>query len=293
MDQRLTPNDALNQVQRAFESQISDAVKSLLESKHLYQSITLEFSDLLDTFLQRVESQFQGTVKSGAFTLVRANWSSIDKDNSRHIFPSENAQPTIRFQTPDVKLFCQTCDRIEAFNSLSSEDFLQRQALVDFFSLSGHTVQVWVFSFLCQACKSVPEVFLVRRQGLKLTNSGRSPIEQVNVPPVIPKSVRSFYSGAVVAYQSGQTLAGIFLLRTLMEQWVRSVAASTDLLADEALVAYMGTLPEDFKSRFPSLRSLYADLSSDMHAAKGSPGLFEKARSEIVEHFDARRLFRL
>jgi hypothetical protein len=293
MDQRLTPNDALNQVQRALESQISGAVKSLLESKHLYQSLTLEFSALLDTFLQRVESQFQGTVKSGVFTLVRANWSPIDKDNSRHIFPSENAQPTIRFQTPDVKLFCQTCDRIEAFNSLSSEDFLQRQALADFFSLSGQTVQVWVFSFLCQACKSVPEVFLVRRQGLKLTNSGRSPIEQVNVPPVIPKSVRSFYSGAVVAYQSGQTLAGIFLLRTLMEQWVRSVAASTDLLADEALVAYMGTLPEDFKSRFPSLRSLYADLSSDMHAAKGSPGLFEKARSEIVEHFDARRLFRL
>jgi hypothetical protein len=55
----------------------------------------------------------------------------------------------------------------------------------------------------------------------------------------------------------------------------------------------MESLPKDFKAHFPSLRALYGDLSIDIHQAKGSPGLFERAKETIVEHFDARRLFRL
>jgi hypothetical protein len=38
--------------------------------------------------------------------------------------------------------------------------------------------------------------------------------------------VKHFYRGAVVAHQSGQTLAGIFLLRTIIEQWARLAALS-------------------------------------------------------------------
>jgi len=88
-------------------------------------------------------------------------------------------------------------------------------------------------------------------------------------------------------------LAGIFFLRTLIEQWARSAVAGPDLPADKALDAYMRTLPEDFKARFPSLPSLYAELSADMHAALGDKDLFEKARAAIVKHFKARRLFEL
>ena len=63
--------------------------------------------------------------------------------------------------------------------------------------------------------------------------------------------------------------------------------------ADAVLDAYMPTLPDDFKGRFPSFRVLYADLSADMHTAKGDADLFDKARAEIAEHFDARRLFKV
>jgi hypothetical protein len=158
---------------------------------------------------------------------------------------------------------------------------------------AAKTVQVFVFSFLCQSCKNIPEVLLVRREGFKLTNSGRSPIEHVDVPPDIPNSMKRFYRGAVVAHQSGQTLAGIFLLRTLIEQWARSKAPPGQLLADAVLDAYMAPLPENFKSQFPSLRKLYEDLSVDIHIAKGDPTLYEETRAEIVRHFEARRIFRL
>jgi len=55
----------------------------------------------------------------------------------------------------------------------------------------------------------------------------------------------------------------------------------------------MAALPEDFKTRFPSMRTLYGDLSVDIHGASGSPALFERALVEIVQHFEARRLFKL
>jgi hypothetical protein len=134
---------------------------------------------------------------------------------------------------------------------------------------------------------------LVRRQGLKLTHSGRAPIEHVDVPRVIPNPVKGYYSDAVVAHQSSQTLAGIFLLRTVIEQWARSVVPDAPPDAEKLLDAYMSPLPEDFKRRFASFRKLYADLSEDMHAARGDAGLFERVLGEIEEHFEARRLFRL
>jgi len=292
MTGQLTPNEARQKMQAAFESRVTAAVKSLLESKHLYQSLKLECADLVEEFAQRIAPQVAYAAKSSFAQLVSANWVPTDSAGGRPVAVRDTSQPAIRFTTPGVKLFCQTCDRVEAFNTVSSEDFLRREP-TQRYVLSGQTVQLFVFSFLCQSCKVVPEVFLVRRQGLKLTNSGRSPIERVDVPPIIPKSVRLFCSGAVVAHQSGQTLAGVFLLRTVVEQWARSQVAAPSAHADEALGAYMGTLPDDFKSRFPSLRVLYADLSADIHSATGSAELFASALSQIVEHFEARRLFKL
>jgi hypothetical protein len=217
-------------------------------------------------------------------------------------FPSELASTEQKlsktnaffFDTPDVKLYCTKCGRLEAFNAVSTEEFLRRGAgSRDNFSTNQGIVQVFVMSFLCQSCKGVPEVFTIRREGAKLVLCGRAPIEHIEVPTVIPKQVRPLFSGAIVAHQSGQTLAGIFLLRTLIEQWAQSAAPSKGIQADEAIDSYLTTLPEDFKGRFPSLRALYGELSADIHCATGSSELFEKARNQILEHFDARRLYKL
>jgi hypothetical protein len=115
----------------------------------------------------------------------------------------------------------------------------------------------------------------------------------VEQPRFIPKAIARFYSGAVVAHQSGQTLAGVFLFRVLIEQWVQSQSEKKGLKVDQALDNYIIGLPKDFKERFPSFRSLYEELSADIHSATGSAELFEKAGKQIIEHFDARRLFKL
>jgi adenylate kinase len=89
----------------------------------------------------------------------------------------------------------------------------QTAPVIDYYRL----IITRALSYQCQSCKGVPEVFLVRREHLKRTNAGRAPIEHVEVPKDIPKHVSRFFRGAIVAHQSGQTLAGIFLLQTLIE----------------------------------------------------------------------------
>jgi hypothetical protein len=170
----------------------------------------------------------------------------------------------------------------------------------------GAVVQVFALAYLCQTCKSVPEVFLIRRGNQKLTLSGRAPIEHVAVPFYIPKTVQRFYSGAVVAHQSGQTLAGNFMLRTLIEQWARfdtraerakregtGEPTEAKWKADQVLDVYAESLPSALKGKFGTLKETYGDLSADIHAAAGAPEAFDKATADINRHFDARRLFEL
>lgn len=188
-------------------------------------------------------------------------------------------------------MYCRTCGRTEPFNPSTATDTV-RHVLEANRPLSRDPLQVYAWGFICQGCKGPPEVVLIRRDGLKLTLSGRAPIEHVDVPKVIPKDVSQYYSGAIVAHQSGQTLAGLFMLRTCVEQWVRK-GRPTEERTEVSMERYQESLPNDFKARFPSLPKIYTDLSTPLHSAAADVELFEKARREIVEHFDARRVFKL
>ena len=246
---------------------IPAAVKELLERKHLYQSVTLQIKE-----------------KSELSEMSTALWTTTGKTSS----------PAIAFRAPDVKLFCNSkkCGRLEAFNLVSSEDVPLR-AGGGYESKAG-AVQVFLLSYLCQSCKALPETFLIRREGVKLILCGRSPMEFIDIPRDIPRQVQKFYRSALLAYQSGETLAGNFMLRTVIEQWARQVAGEESSREAERLIeSYMLSLPDDFKSRFYSMKLLYGKLSEDIHSAIGSAELFEDAIGKIVEHFEARRLHKI
>jgi hypothetical protein len=289
-----TVYEAVIALHSAISTKIAEGLKDLFQNKHLYQNVKIELDELKELASPPGTdslARFIEMAQPHVIPKISGPWFPIQ---TIQLNPALSANDPISFSTPDVKLFCKNCDRIEAFNSISTEDVLYPRT-TDYagFRTKRGTVQVFAFSFLCQACKIAPEVFIVRREDLRLILCGRAPIEHIPVPDVIPKNIRKFYSGAILAYQSGQTLAGIFLLRTLIEQWAQSKSTQKGLQADQAIDAYMGTLPDDFKARFPSLRVLYGDLSTDIHTATGSSDLFEKASKQIDEHFEARRLFKL
>lgn len=165
-------------------------------------------------------------------------------------------------------------------------------------NLKHKTQQLLLLPYQCQQCKAAPVSFLVRRTGLKITLCGREPLETIQVPEALPKAQRKYFGDAIVANNAGQTLAGLFLLRTFVEQFWLSLSLmskSTDeRISGEGLgEAYGNTLPLDFRSRFPSLGDVYGKLSVAMHNADANVDLFEHAAQAIIEHFDARRVYKL
>jgi hypothetical protein len=272
---------------------IESAFRQLLESKHLYQSLQVDLStNGVSAIEDAGDSNEKFALTQQWISYHQANWLASDP-TSDQVNPISFVLNNIFFRPPDIKTFCGQCDRIEAFNLTSIENFLARGGAINtlIHGRSG-TVQIFVLSYLCQSCKSIPEVFLIRREGTRLTLSGRSPIEHVDVPKTIPKSVEQFFSSAIVAHQSGQSLAGNFLLRTLIEQFAKTKALNPKT-ADDAIDQYMDGLPDDFKTRFPSFRDIYSVLSSDIHSAIGSPEVFDESKAKIIKHFEARQLFDL
>ena len=289
----MTPKSisAQTRLEHELRQLVTDAFKFLFENNHLYQSFRVE----TEPVISRMTKELAPNLPAYYSALVQGAWQPSDpSDRNPGLLGTGLAELVFDFKSPDVKLFCARCDGVEAFNNVSSKIIVHHvQPISPDIPSFVLALQVFVFTFLCQSCKSIPEAFLVRREGNKLTLSGRSPIEHVNVPKIIPKSIQKYFSDAIVAYQSGQALAANFMLRTLIEQWSYSQAGSGITTADQAIDAYMNALPPDFNSRFPSLRDVYSDLSIDLHSATGSADLFDSCISKITEHFDARRLFKI
>ena len=148
------------------------------------------------------------------------------------------------------------------------------------------------FPFQCQNCTGEPLFFMVRRDGLKLTMVGRSQFEDVQVPKYVPKPVAKHYEGAIVSFQTGRSLAGIFYLRTMIEQYMRGIVKpAARLTGDQLADEYGKTLPTAFSERYPSFRKIYEDLSGAIHEAREDDVLFQKAVGEIESHLEAKPFF--
>jgi hypothetical protein len=115
-------------------------------------------------------------------------------------------------------------------------------------------------------------------------------MERTQVPTCVPKALARLYSGAIIAYNCDQVLPGLFMLRTLVEQYMRAaLATETFESADKLCDGYNASLEDTFKSRFPSLPEIYGKLSNALHEARGDSALFESQVKEIEKHFRARK----
>lgn len=291
---------------QAIGQSVTKAIKLLLSENHLYQyvevdlSAVFEFAKTLhaDLALASSEPNMSGSYKSppsleslnAQGKLFAANlW--MPSDISLPTLSFSRDESPIGFELPTINTFCAHCKERWPFNPVRDGSYMVQGEGQD---------ECFYLGFQCQQCKGRPIRFLVCREGLRLRLAGRYPIEVLPTPKVLPKGVNKFYSDAMVAHHAGQTLAGLFLLRVFIEQFWRTVPAVQQVIAvqqrangDEQGDAYQSTLPTDFKSRFASLKDVYGKLSEAIHAADGNANLFDDSCARIVEHFDARRLYRL
>jgi hypothetical protein len=281
-----------------IDQSIADGLKILLEQKHLYQNFEVDFAKIHDAHLAKLIT-YDDKTRFRQFASVFSKTLAIsDRLTPVPLYPGSSPQPT--YPAPmlllqNVKLFCSHCGQRETFSPTSFVDVTNQITLR---SKENHRIvppsafcQLFVASFQCETCRELPICVLVKRRGWKFTLEGRSPFEEVELPKFLPKKETWLFSDAIVAYQAGKTLAGLFYLRSFIEQFARRQTGITDKRnGDEILDAYQSQLPKE-KESMPSLRSWYAKLSEPIHAAESNDVLFEEARDEIIKHFDFRRLF--
>ena len=283
---------------------ITTALKTLLEEKHLYQYVDVEDRSEFETEDVFIDERTTGAAASSQWEAKRlqhpifSTWlpyiaARSGYERAKSMF-DRAGQRGLTFTAPNVKMHCHRCNNRETFVSLSMGDAMDDgRVIVQPFKSEKGRLQVFAVSYQCQSCQSPPDVLLIRREGLRLSLVGRAPMEVLPVPSYIPRSVQDHFAEGTIANRCGRTLAGIFFMRVVLEQWACRFDEAKVRPADKALDHYMATLPDNFKGQFPSLRELYSDLSEAIHKARADINLFERARSVILEHFEARRLFKL
>lgn len=298
MEQYYYARQAIPLIIERINTTAADHLKTLLETKHVYQRVSIDAAREFDAFANNIYGDDRDLfAQTRTASLAGATFGVSD----REVFVENkegNRTPILTLILKGVKLFCGQCGGKEAFRPVWWSDAtseLRKPSARD--RLIGNMrsdFQLFTLTYQCQRCAGVPHAFLVRRDGWQLFLDGRAPFEEVEVPTFIPKPERGLYRDAIVASHGGKTLAALFYLRTFIEQFARRQVRPTGrITGDDLMIMYGATLPEKQRDHMPSLREWYERLSSVIHTAQEDTELFEQARSAIETHFDFRRLFRV
>ena len=278
----------------------SSQLKTLLETKHLYQKVDISPDELAKKMVdpikdptrkERLQKWCKETLNNERFTLAQEQLYLADRT-------SADKEPVLTLKLPHVGLFCKKCGRREAFAPVwftdSSNEMRKRGTVGQKPLEMPDTFQLFLLVYQCQRCLGIPEGFLVRREGWNISLHGRSPIELVEVPKYVPDDESQHYRDAVIAFNSGKVLAALFYLRTFIEQFGRRVTGMAGrATGDEIFDAYSTTLPDNLRSEMPSLRDWYDKISEALHTAKEDTALFVTAKAAIEKHFEIRKVFNI
>ena len=302
MADKLNRRDAVTKAVAALHELASKQLRVLLETKHLYQRVSIDPQQVIESIRGEVIQDEKPAFDAFVEQVLPSQPVTI---SMQRLFVAGRGSAAVEepcVLVENVKVFCPACGEREVFSpawigDLDSE--MRTPALMPGLAVeeapSGPVVQVFVLAYRCQRCKGKLEAFLVRREGWHLSLHGRSPMEQVEVPKHIPKTERHFFRDAIVAMHGGKPLAALFYLRTFVEQFARRQTGMIAARAtgDEIMDAYSKTLPDAHRGHMPSLKVCYDKLSEALHSARPDEALLGEAIEQIDRHFDIRRVFKI
>src|SRR5687768_15726725 len=102
------------------QHEASKALRTLVEGKHLYQSVSLELGAI--PYVNDDRRDVVPLVES-VRNLVNGAWTVVNpQDQQLRVAATHQAHKFFYLVPPDAKLYCETCDRVEAFNPVSAAD---------------------------------------------------------------------------------------------------------------------------------------------------------------------------
>lgn len=296
---------------RAAGPVVENTFLLLIEGKHLYQSVKVPVEALNPAIEEQARKEHtaqsyimpslgvggSGSVKSKSEKQILAEKKNRAEEclqQFRYCIRDHGTQNPIAVDSimcplMTAKLFCNKCDGLWPHNRLTDHSFLIPSSFV-----ANEMRQIFLLHFQCQSCRQVHVSFLVERTGLKLTLCGRSPIEEIGCPKFISNSVRKYYRGAMIAFNSGAILPAIAMLRIMIEQHMRQVIGAGDkrTSGDELIAAYAKKLDPDFTRQHQSLKPVYEVLSDALHSAKDDdPEVFTRELNRVLAHLEAKEVF--
>ncbi len=295
-----------------MEQCVQAAIQDLLERKHLFQSVTVDLSKVRTALLSLESEERELAMMLGPTESYEATRESITQLNKKRLAKWEYGEWVLRTTAgqrrlnnprtnPDgtltefplpvgVQIACSFCKGTWPHNP--PDAFPGKECSVENVSSAATGVQAFLISYLCQKCRSESVCFLIHRDRLKLTLTGRSQFEHIPVPAYIPEPISKHYRNSIIAFRTGFTLAACCYLRVALEQFMRQETNTSGKIDLSDLAGLYGkTLPDDFKSRFPSLRDVSEKLSVALHSATENAEAFKQCLADVDRHFDARRLF--
>lgn len=301
-----------------LHKEIESKITELLEIKHLYQNVHLD-TEAIEKFISKAVKEpvpfavfgsgrpptqkernelYRMELQQYLNSLLKSPWQFATETVP---FPSESKQigatshdNEIRITLPTIKIPCEYCDNDVTPHNSGFKGLTSNFSELNF-STPSKNKRLFFFPYQCQGCKGEPVIFLVRLEVNKLQLVGRSLIESVPIPNYVLKEDQKFYKEAVIAFNCGRTLAALFYLRTMIEQYTKRILGiETRITGEELCDRCSLLLPDDFpKERYPSLRTVYEELSEKIHNVDEDEKQFKKSLKDIEKHFDLLQHFPL
>jgi hypothetical protein len=302
-----------------FRAAVETAVRELLETKHLYQSVRISLEPIRAAISASkatfVESGRPGPFSRGSFgltageierhhvrhkqelgkilnCLTRNDWKLVTEDlrdiplRSNHP-DSPNGEPICFL--PTICRGCCHCDAVRPPHNPGYFGSQKPEPLLDVVMPRVHnrpTTQYWSIAYQCQSCRAEPVVYSVRREGEKLQIVGRSLFDRVSIPRHYPTHLHRFYSETQIARTAGKPLPGSLYLRLLIEHYMRSVLGiAARVTGDELADAYSQRLSPNFPRSEASLKEVYAILSSIIHEGRDDSDILDAMIEKVDRHF--------
>ncbi len=269
-----------------------DALKMLLEQKHIYQKVNVGNPE---EYWEKLRSQHPE--HGPQIDSLEADV-SVDKYYlGTQVYFEQGTEGTEYHTTlllNNAKMFCQLCRGSESFAPVVYRDLEGLLNDEQTASTLFPPEQVLFLTYECQHCHNHQISVIVYRNGWDLSLQGRFPMEQIELPRYIPKREQHLFRDTLIAMHGGKVLAALFYLRTFIEQFARRVTGITDKeTGDVIMERYTATLPLNQRDSMPSLRQWYGKLSEALHDAREDEQLLESALEAIENHFDIRRVYKI